>query len=62
MYLHSGYQVQPINLPVLLYLYTKSFPHSGQALPTISITFSAFSPAFSRSFFRLHSQKFESIV
>jgi hypothetical protein len=54
---HSGNQLQPTNFPLFEYLYIKSFPHLGQGFQTFSTTFTAFSHAFSKSFFRELSQK-----
>gem|GEM_PF-5515581 len=62
MYLHSGRQLHQINFHVLLNLYIRSFQHSGQAFHTISITLSAFSHAFSKSFLSVLFQKFPSMV
>jgi hypothetical protein len=54
--LHSGYQLHPANFQAFEYLYSNFSQHSGQFLQTSSITFSAFSQAFSKSFFKVFSQ------
>jgi hypothetical protein len=57
-----GYPEHPINFHDFENLYISSLSHFGQFLQTFSITFSAFSHAFSRSFFSTQFQKLSSII